>query len=209
MDVKKKAAEPENKFAAKIFSLRSYTPIPFVLLMLVFSQMTVQSFVIGLVLVLIGEAFRFGGVSWAGSETRTTGTVGGAFLVISGPFAYVRNPLYVGNILIYVGIGVMSLALFPWLHIVAFLWFVFQYQMIVSEEEKYLARTYGDAYQKYCNNVPRFFPRLSPYRNPKVEQPPKSNKAGLKSETRSLQAIVIVIILLIFRSIWLPKVYLP
>lgn len=208
MDINKKAAEPENKLAAKIFSLRSYTPIPFVLLMLVFSVMTWQSFLIGLVLVLAGEAFRFGGVSWAGSETRTTGTVGGAYLVISGPFAYVRNPLYVGNILIYVGIGVMSMALFPWLHIIAFLWFVFQYMMIVSEEEKYLARTYQNAYQEYCNNVPRFFPRFTPYRNNSVEQPPKSTKAGLKSEMRSLQAIIIVIILLIARSIWLPPVSL-
>ncbi|KAB2907818.1 MAG: isoprenylcysteine carboxylmethyltransferase family protein [Ignavibacteriales bacterium] len=206
MDVKKKANAPENKFAAGIFSLRSYTPIPFVILMLVFAEMTAESFIIGLLLVLVGEAFRFGGVRWAGSETRTTGTVGGAFLIISGPFAYVRNPLYVGNIFIYVGIGVMSMALFPWLHIVAFLWFVFQYIMIVSEEEKYLSRQYGEAYQEYCDRVPRFIPRLTPYRNSAVVQPPLNNKAGLRSEMRSLQAIVIVIILLVARALWLPKV---
>jgi protein-S-isoprenylcysteine O-methyltransferase Ste14 len=208
MDSKKKAPEKENKLAQKLFSLRSYTPIPFVILMLIFANVTLLSFSIGFVLVLIGEAFRFGGVSWAGSETRTTGTVGGAFLVISGPFAFVRNPLYVGNILIYVGMGVISMSLFPYLHIVAFAYFLFQYIMIVSEEEKYLARTYGKAYKDYCKHVPRFFPTFVPYTNKTVKQPSKNIKAGLKSERRSLQAIVIVIILIVLRSSFLPKISL-
>ena len=85
--------------ATKIFKYRSYTPIPFLILMLIFEKASVTSLVTGFVIALAGELIRLWGVSWAGSETRTTGGVGGSFLVISGPFAHVRNPLYVGNIM--------------------------------------------------------------------------------------------------------------
>jgi protein-S-isoprenylcysteine O-methyltransferase Ste14 len=87
-----------------------------------FAEPTILSMAAGFVLVCCGESLRFWGVSIAGSETRTTGKVGGTYLITNGPFAYVRNPLYVGNMLMYIGIGVMSMALFPWLLSIAAAW---------------------------------------------------------------------------------------
>ena len=173
----------------KLFNYRSYTPIPFLILMVIFAKPTVTSLAVGFAVALFGEYLRFWGVSWAGSETRTTGGAGGTFLIISGPFAYVRNPLYVGNILLYVGIGIMSMALFPYLQIAALIFFSLQYHFIVLEEEGYLVDEFSD-YDEYCKQVPRFFPRLTPYKNSAVEQPPFSIKAGLRSEQRSLQAFI-------------------
>lgn len=146
----------------RLFTYRSYTPIPFLLVMLVFAAPTVLSLMIGFVVALIGESVRFWGVSYAGSETRTTGTVGGTQLVTSGPYAYVRNPLYVGNILIYLGVGVMSNALVPYLQLVALVYFVFQYRAIVSIEEAYLAQRF-QGWKEYASNVHRFFPRLTQF----------------------------------------------
>lgn len=183
------------------FKYRSYTPIPFLILMLIFQQSTPLTLIVGFVVALVGELIRFWGVSWAGSETRTTGGVGGTFLIISGPFAYVRNPLYVGNILLYLGLGIMSFALFPYLQIVAIIFFLVQYYFIVREEEKYLREKFKDDYIDYCKNVPAFFPRLSPYKNPKIVQPPFNKKAGLKSERRSLQAFLGISLLLFI--LWL------
>ncbi len=154
-----------SSIATKIFKYRSYTPIPFVILMLVFENATVTSLIVGFFIALIGELIRFWGVSWAGSETRTTGGVGGTYLVISGPFAHVRNPLYVGNILMYLGLGIMSMALFPYLQIVAILFFIVQYDFIVKEEEGFLEKKFGSDYQKFLQNVPRFFPRLTKYKD--------------------------------------------
>ena len=122
------------------FKYRSYTPIPFLLLMLIFAEPSVMSMIIGFAIALVGELIRFWGVSWAGSETRTTGEVGGTYLIISGSFAFVRNPLYVGNILLYTGIGIMSWSLFPYLQIAALLFYAVQYHFIVLEEEKYLKK---------------------------------------------------------------------
>lgn len=190
-----------SNISSLAFKYRSYTPIPFLILMLIFQESTPAALIIGFIVALIGELIRFWGVSWAGSETRATGGVGGTFLIISGPFAYVRNPLYVGNILIYLGLGIMSFALFPYLQIVAILYFLLQYYLIVKEEEKYLVEKFGDNYRNYCKNVPAFIPKLFPYKNPGIIQPPYNPKAGLKSEKRSLQAFLGISLLLIV--LWL------
>ena len=190
-----------STIAQKFFNYRSYTPIPFLLVMFFFENANIWSLIIGFIIALSGELIRLWGVSWAGSETRTTGDVGGTFLIISGPFGHVRNPLYVGNILMYVGLGIMSFALFPYLQIVALLFFIIQYHFIVSEEENYLRKTYGKDYEDYTKNVPRFFPRLTSYKKEGVEQPSFEIKKGLKSETRTLQAFGFVTITILL--IWL------
>jgi protein-S-isoprenylcysteine O-methyltransferase Ste14 len=190
-----------KNLSSLLFKYRSYTPIPFIVLMLIFQESTVRTLIIGFAVALLGEMIRFWGVSWTGSETRTTGSVGGTFLIISGPFAYVRNPLYVGNILIYLGLGIMSFAWFPYLQIVAILFFLFQYYLIVKEEENYLKEKFQKDYENYLKNVPAFFPRFTPYKNPGVTQPPFSTAAGFRSETRSLQAFLGIALLLII--LWL------
>ncbi len=180
-----------------IFTYRSYTPIPFLIAMIIFARPTLLSLVVGFAIVLLGEAIRFWGVSIAGSETRTTGTVGGTYLITNGPFAYVRNPLYVGNMLMYAGIGVMSLALFPWLVIGACVWFFIQYYLIVTKEEEYLAERFGNEYEHYRRNVRRFLPRLTPYVAPTPAPKHARAREGFASEARTLQAIGIVTLLLV------------
>lgn len=186
-----------SKLASTLFKYRSYTPIPFLVVMLIFQEATPVSLVIGFIVAVVGELIRFWGVSWAGSETRTTSEVGGSNLVISGPFAYVRNPLYIGNILIYLGFGIMSFALFPYLQITALLFFVFQYHFIVKGEENYLRKTYGSFYVEYVKNVPRFFPGFTPYKNPEIVQPAFKPKEGLRSEKRTLQALIFISVIII------------
>jgi protein-S-isoprenylcysteine O-methyltransferase Ste14 len=173
--------------------------------MLIFQKSTPLTLIIGFAVALLGELIRFWGVSWAGSETRSTGGVGGTFLIISGPFAYVRNPLYFGNILLYLGLGIMSFALFPYLQIVAIIFFLIQYYLIVSEEEKYLLEKFKDDYKDYCKNVPAFLPRLFPYKSSSIVQPPRNPKAGFRSEKRSLQAFLGISLLLII--LWLVRSY--
>jgi len=194
-----------SSIQANIFKYRSYTPIPFLVLMLLFRAPNIYSLIIGFAVAASGELIRLWGVSYAGSETRTTGPVGGTYLVISGPFAHVRNPLYVGNILLYMGIGIMSMALFPYLQIAAFVFFYMQYKFIVNEEEAYLKKAFGGQYEEYYENVPRFLPRLSAYKNHQVTQPKYNIAAGLKSERRTLQAFSIVSLTIII--IWFVSRY--
>ncbi len=171
--------------------------------MLVFAEPTLISMSIGFMFVLIGESLRFWGVAYAGSLTRVTGSVGAPEVIVSGPFAYVRNPLYVGNITTYIGIGIMSNSLFPWLTLVAAGWFIFQYYQIVLLEEEFLSKEFGNVYEQYRQSVPRFIFSFKKYTHPSQEhQQPRWSEA-LRSEQRTFQALIIVISIL--TCIWIVR----
>jgi protein-S-isoprenylcysteine O-methyltransferase Ste14 len=186
-----------TEFRQRLFQYRSYTPIPFLIIMVIFAHPTFMSLVLGFCLVLFGEFLRLWGVSIVGSETRTTGPVGGTYLVTRGPFSYVRNPLYLGNMILYFGAGVMSNALFPWLAIIALFYFGWQYSQIVSLEEEHLAPKFGEEYQRYCQSVPRFIPTFAKYPGGNNPQPELDWMSGIVSEKRTLQAIGFLIGMLI------------
>jgi len=184
-------------FRQRLFTLRSYTPIPFLLAMILFAHPTGGSMICGFMMVVIGEVTRFYGVAYAGSLTRVTGSVGAPQVIVNGPFARVRNPLYIGNMLTYVGIGVMSNALYPWLVLAAFVWFSFQYHLIVLEEEAFLEKEFGVAYTDFKKQVPRFIPRLTRYKNPAQEKQLPNWHEAVRSERRTFQALTIVLSILI------------
>ncbi len=191
-----------KKIRKILFRNRSYTPVPFLILMLLFQKPTLSSIIIGFVLVLIGEGFRYWGVVYAGSSTRTTSGVGANKLIVAGAFAHLRNPLYLGNILIYLGIGIMSLAWFPYLQIIALVFFLFQYHLIIAEEEEFLLATFGKDYEDYKLNVPKLIPRISPYLTEETQNQPMKLAKGLKSERRTLQAILIISLIIVINFIF-------
>jgi protein-S-isoprenylcysteine O-methyltransferase Ste14 len=79
-------------------------------------------------------------------------------LVTGGFFAHVRNPLYLGNLLILAGLFIIHNN--PWVYVLGGLFFVSSYASIVAAEEDFLLRNFGDAYRAYCAGAPRWVPRL-------------------------------------------------
>jgi len=152
------------KLGELLFKSRGYTPLPFLLVALIFAIPNIYYIIFGLLMILLGEFMRLWGVSYAGAATRTR-EAGAPELVSNGPFAYVRNPLYIGNILIYVGSIVLSGVWFPYLAIIVFLFFYFQYTFIISHEEEKLEELFKDSYKDYKKAVPRFFPKFTAYKN--------------------------------------------
>lgn len=179
------------------FKYRSYTPIPFLIPMLLYARPTITTIAAGAVFVLIGELIRFWGVSYAGSETRTTGKPGASNLVTQGPFAYVRNPLYIGNILMYFGVSLMSFSLVPYFQILSILYFIFQYYYIILEEEKELKVIFGEKYNQYSENVNRFFPKFTAYEEIKQSKINKDLKAAYISEKRTFQSIFVSMLMIV------------
>ncbi len=186
-------SESNRNWKNSLFTCRSYTPVPFLIVMIIFAAPTSLTLLIGFITAFLGETIRFWGVSYAGSETRTTGTVGGTHLVTRGPYARVRNPLYVGNILMYLGIGIMSNALLPYLQIIALIYFVFQYTVIVSLEEEYLSETFAD-WKSYSAHVHRFIPGFKKFRS-MDDMVPNFSRA-VRSERSSLIALALLTVLL-------------
>ena len=78
-------------------------------------------------------------------------------LVTDGIYAHVRNPMYVGNLLIVAGVAIASNS---WATIlIGIPLSLFMYIAIVAAEEQYLLSRFGDAFRAYCNDVPRWVPR--------------------------------------------------
>ncbi|HTP13238.1 MAG TPA: isoprenylcysteine carboxylmethyltransferase family protein [Bacteroidota bacterium] len=180
----------------KLFQYRGYTPIPFLIAMVAFARPLAWTMLVGGCLAVAGELLRYWGVAYAGSLTRVTGSVGAPEVITAGPYAHVRNPLYVGNIFMYTGIGIMANALSPWLVVGAFLYFTFQYVEIVTLEEEFLAQKFGEQYNEFRRNVPAFLPRWIPYRTEAQSHQQPDWWAGLRSERRTLQAFCLVVALL-------------
>ena len=80
-------------------------------------------------------------------------------LVKDGIFAHCRNPLYLGNIMIVIGLGIVANSI-PF-YFIGIPLFIFMYLAITRAEEKYLGEKFGDEYVEYCKNVNRFIPDLS------------------------------------------------
>jgi len=121
-----------------------------------FSRMVI---VAGALLVFLSAALR----TWAAAYLRTDvvhDTVQHSeALVADGPFRYVRNPLYLANLPMAMGIGVLASHL-GFIFLVLANW-IFVYRLIFREEDT-LRQSQGESYRAYCQTVPRFWPSLRP-----------------------------------------------
>lgn len=185
-----------SKIGNFFFKARSYTPIPIILIILYFADPTWYTNSIGLFFIVLGECLRMWAVGYAGGTTRAT-TLGAAKdLVTTGPYSYVRNPLYLGNFIL--SLGVCFIANVLWVIPILVIGYFIQYLPIISVEETYLLDSCGSVYKSYYNHVPRLFPHFHPYRTQSSHD--FSWIRALDSEKRTLTAILCVIGLLYIRQ---------
>ncbi len=130
-----------------------------------FGKPSRRSIAAGVPLALAGEALRCWAVGYSGRTTRAD-TVTAPALVTAGPYAHVRNPLYLGNLLTAAGfalaftggLGPGKRVLLSGFGIGTML---AVYAGIVPLEEAYLRETFGEAFDDYAARVPRIVPRLT------------------------------------------------
>ena len=183
-----------------LFSNRSFTPVPIALIIIYLSNPSILYFIYGMPLILIGEVIRINAVSYAGGITRTM-NVGAPSLCTSGPYSMTRNPLYLGNMIIYLGIVLVAGGKYVViLEGIVFLYFTFQYMMIISLEEETLKKLFGDEYISYMENVPRLFPKINRWTGGLNVHKPSNLYKTLKTERRTLQNIVLILSILVIKS---------
>ena len=112
-------------------------------------------------LILLGLALRAWSGGCAGAHTRNA-TIEAPQLVTGGPYAFVRNPIYLASIIL--GLGMVGLLGDPWMFALYVGVFIFLYTSIVPAEEAFLRRTFPEEFARYCENVPRMIPRLTAWR---------------------------------------------
>jgi len=184
-----------------LFAQRTWLPLPLALaLLLVRAGEAPRSPAVaaaGLLIVVAGESLRLWAVRHIGVISRTRSDRLGP-LVTSGPFAVVRNPLYLGNIALWVGFAVSARLL--WLAPVFVAVLGFEYHAIVRWEERLLESRRGEEYRGYMARVPRWCP--SPQGRTTSHAPPAPNRwrDALFSERGTLIAIGVGCLLLWMKS---------
>lgn len=145
------------RVGAVLFRYRGFLPVPFLLVpLLAPGQQARGGWVVGALFILVGEALRVAGVAAAGTVTRRRSR-DVQRLVTYGVFAWMRNPLYVGNFLIWSGFVIGSGVL--WFLPVALLLFAVEYTYIVRYEEGVLESIFGQEFLDYKARTPRWIPR--------------------------------------------------
>jgi protein-S-isoprenylcysteine O-methyltransferase Ste14 len=145
-----------------LFRRRTLIPVPFFLALLFVrageAPPSPLLLTTGMMVVALAEALRLWGVQHIGVISRTRSDRLGP-LVAGGPFALVRNPLYLGNIGLWIGFAISARLL--WMAPVMAIILAFEYHAIVCWEERLLESRLGDCYRAYMTRVPRWLPRIA------------------------------------------------
>jgi protein-S-isoprenylcysteine O-methyltransferase Ste14 len=137
---------------------RIVTSAVFGVLFLVLADPTVQSLLLGMPLVVLGEFMR----TWSSGHIRKDHA-----LATDGPYSLTRNPLYFGSFVLGLGFALMANS---WPVLFGFvLLFGLIYDATIEDEEQKLLKRFGEAFAGYCSEVPRFFPRISGWRRAPFE----------------------------------------
>ncbi|MBX7185354.1 MAG: isoprenylcysteine carboxylmethyltransferase family protein [Vicinamibacteria bacterium] len=120
-------------------------------LALFFAEPTRDSLLAGGVVAVLGELLRI----WASGHIEKTHR-----LATGGPYAHTRNPLYVGSVLM--ALGLLIAARHPISVAAGLAYLVVFYPFIIREEAKFLKGKFPDPYHDWALQVPLFFPRLTP-----------------------------------------------
>jgi protein-S-isoprenylcysteine O-methyltransferase Ste14 len=122
-------------------------------------------------------------------------------LTISGPYAYTRNPLYLGSLMLAAGFAIAARSW--WIVAVMLLMFAVIYVPVIAGEERYLRQTFPD-YDDYARHVPRLLPRLTPYGSQQSAYSPARYWKHREYEASIGCAVVLAILLvkLIIKPVW-------
>jgi protein-S-isoprenylcysteine O-methyltransferase Ste14 len=120
---------------------------------LFFARPTPRALIIGAAASVLGLALR----AWAAGHIRKN-----AELATSGPYAFTRNPLYLGSFLLGLGFTIASGQLLLGLLFAGL--FLGIYLPVMRVEASTMAQLFGSRYETYKQSVPLFFPRITPFR---------------------------------------------
>jgi len=120
-------------------------------LVLVLARPAPWSLFLGLPLAVLGEALRI----WASGHIEKTER-----LATGGPYAHSRNPLYVGSVLIALGLAVACAS--PWVVVAVAAYFLAFYPSVMREEAAFLAAKFPEEHAAWAAAVPLFWPRPTP-----------------------------------------------
>jgi len=160
------------------------------ILLIVFARPHPTGILIGGLFIFLGEMIRL----WAAGHLQKN-----EVLTVTGPYAYVKNPLYIGSIFITAGFCILADNIY--LLAAAFFMFCFHYIPYKKRVEgDRLKKIFGDKYEDYDQAVPEYLPRSTPYPHEKVSW---QFKCFIENSEEGILLIIIAGILLVLsRPFW-------
>lgn len=140
---------------------------------LVLARPTPRTLLLGGALALVGCGLR----SWAAGHIRKRES-----LAVTGPYAYLRHPLYAGSLLLGLGVTIASSRLSFYVLFAAF--FLVVYVRTVRCEDRVLEERFGESFRHYRSRVWSFLPRVFPYRSDEA-RPRPSRRFSLRRWLRN------------------------
>lgn len=163
---------PSLALGRVLFKFRSFTPVPVIIALgyLLYRTRgepgpggeTVDLLLnaLGVAVAMGGQALRFYTLGLVSDGTSGQGNqIEASTLNTRGPYAFVRNPLYVGNFLIV--LGLLLVAHSTWVYVIALAFFFGSYFFIIRAEENFLRSRFGPVFDDFFQKVPRWVPRFS------------------------------------------------
>src|ERR1700734_2839014 len=123
-------------------------------------------------------------------------------LATSGPYAYTRNPLYLGSLLI--GIGFAVAARSWWVGVVLVVMFFAIYLPVIRDEEAFLRQKFSE-FDEYAQRVPRMLPRLPPLWAVATEASGFSRALYLQHHEYNALGGPLAVLAALLVKIWFPK----
>lgn len=142
-----------SKFVKFLQRIRVFSGFVLAIVFLGFSRPAPVTLAIGLAIAAIGILLR----AWACGHLRKSSE-----LDVSGPYAYTRNPLYLGTFIIALGFGTASGSWWLFLLTAAYIGSI--YFPVMNVEAAVLKERLGDEYNDYSANVPLLLPRLTAWK---------------------------------------------
>jgi protein-S-isoprenylcysteine O-methyltransferase Ste14 len=182
------------KYADLAKTYKEYTPIPLLLLLFVYADPSAFSVLLGLVIIIAGEFLRICTVSHL-LELKKVFPEDQFKVFESGPFTYVRAPLYLGNLLLAIGISFFSGA-YSVMILTVIIGLAHYYLLLLLDEEKALEE-FGEKFRDYRKKTPSFVPIKLPTKAVILRE--RNYSDAIEKETRTiLSAGIIVLIILLF-----------
>ena len=168
-----------------LYRWRVRTGLIGVILVIILAKPDLSSLIIGLAVSLPGLMLR----TWAAGHLKKDKE-----LTISGPYRYSRNPLYLGNLIIGLGIFIASRSL--WVLGIFIMYFLLFYPLIIQVEAEKMKSLFPQEYPEYAKKTPVFFPYRKPF------SPPKKNRFSglLFRENKEWKALIGTVLLWLILS---------
>lgn len=145
--------------------------------------------IFGMAFILLGQILRASSRGYKAEHSENSHS-----LIQGGPYALVRNPMYLG--ILFIGFGIV-LMLFNWWVVVIFLClFIWRYLLLILKEEKKLLAMFPLDYRDYQQKIPRLLPSLTTILQKDVAEYLPLKLPWLKKEIGSILAVLFIVLFL-------------